>query len=196
MRDTNLNDHLFSHLFSLSSLSKSKSAIHSNIFQDKKAMLDSFQRRTLPRRRDSYEQFNDHSDEKKKSRFGLIRLSAIVCGIEFCYAAETAFVSPILLQIGLPIMFMTWAWCLPSIIGFFLVPILGSLSDKCSTRFGRRRPFILLYSIGILLGLFFIAKGKVNDSLRRERKEFFVRSSLGTSDRRSVTDVSQWNALD
>ena len=117
-------------------------------------------KRPTTRRRDSYEQYSVESDERKKSRLDLIRLSAVVCGIEFCYAAETAFVSPILLQIGLPIIFMTWTWCLPSMIGFFLVPILGSLSDKCSTRFGRRRPFILLYSIGILIGLLLIANGK------------------------------------
>jgi hypothetical protein len=112
------------------------------------------------KRRNSYEQFGDNTEENYKSTFDLVRLSAVVCGIEFCYAAETAFVSPILLQLGLPVMFMTWTWCLPPLIGFFLVPILGSLSDKCSTRFGRRRPFILLYSIGILIGLLLVANGK------------------------------------
>jgi solute carrier family 45 protein 1/2/4 len=115
----------------------------------------------LKRQRDSYEQFNYDGDRNcKKSQLDLIRLSAVVCGIEFCYAAETAFVSPILLQIGLPVMFMTWTWCLPPLIGFFLVPALGSLSDKCNTRFGRRRPFIFIYSIGILIGLLLVANGK------------------------------------
>jgi len=111
-------------------------------------------------KQNSYEQFNYDNDRNYKSKFDLIRLSAVVCGIEFCYAAETAFVSPILLQIGLPVMFMTWTWCLPPLIGFFLVPALGSLSDKCHTRFGRRRPFILIYSIGILIGLLLVANGK------------------------------------
>ena len=114
-------------------------------------------------RENTYEQFSDESlivERKAKSRFDFIRLSAVVCGIEFCYAAETAFVSPILLQIGLPVVFMTWTWCLPPLIGFFLVPALGSLSDRCRTRFGQRRPFIFIYSIGILLGLFLVANGK------------------------------------
>jgi solute carrier family 45, member 1/2/4 len=119
----------------------------------------SFLKRTI-RRQDSYEQFSSNDNRNTKSKLELIRLSAVVCGIEFCYAAETAFVSPILLQLGLPIIFMTWTWSLSPLIGFFLVPILGSLSDKCSTRFGRRRPFILLYSIGILIGLLLIANGK------------------------------------
>jgi solute carrier family 45 protein 1/2/4 len=121
-------------------------------------MVDFFKRKI--QKWNTYEQFNYDCDRNYKSKFDLLRLSAVVCGIEFCYAAETAFVSPILLQIGLPVMFMTWTWCLPPLIGFFLVPALGSLSDKCQTRFGRRRPFILLYSIGILTGLFLVANGK------------------------------------
>jgi len=121
-------------------------------------MIDFFKRQF--QKRNTYEQFDYNTDRNYKSKFDLIRLSAVVCGIEFCYAAETAFVSPILLQIGLPVMFMTWTWCLPPLIGFFLVPALGSLSDKCHTRFGRRRPFILIYSIGILIGLLLVANGK------------------------------------
>jgi solute carrier family 45 protein 1/2/4 len=120
-------------------------------------MVDFFKRQF--QKQTPYEQFNYDSDRNYKTKFDFIRLSAVVCGIEFCYAAETAFVSPILLQIGLPVMFMTWTWCLPPLIGFFLVPALGSLSDKCHTRFGRRRPFILLYSIGILIGLLLVANG-------------------------------------
>ncbi len=112
------------------------------------------------KRRDSYEQFPDDIKENQKSKLDLLRLSAVVCGIEFCYAAETAFVSPILLQLGLPVILMSWIWCLPPLIGFFLVPILGSLSDTCHTRIGRRRPFILIYSIGILTGLLLVSNGK------------------------------------
>ena len=130
-------------------------------------MLDFLKRQI--QKRNVYEGFNDDCNRNYKTKFDLIRLSAVVCGIEFCYAAETAFVSPILLQIGLPVMFMTWTWCLPPLIGFFLVPALGSLSDKCHTRFGRRRPFIFLYSIGILIGLSLVANGKKR-RISRQRK--------------------------
>ena len=121
-------------------------------------MIDFFQRHFENQK--FYEQFDYNTSRNYKTKFDLIRLSAIVTGIEFCYAAETAFVSPILLQLGLPVIFMTWTWCLSPLVGFFLVPALGSLSDKCHTRYGRRRPFIFLYSIGILIGLFLVANGK------------------------------------
>lgn len=97
---------------------------------------------------------------QRKTRLQLVLISACVCGIEFCYAAETAFVTPILLQIGVPVMYMTLVWCLSPLLGIFLVPILGSLSDKCRSRMGRRRPFIMLLSCGIILGLILVPEGK------------------------------------
>ncbi|KAK3577707.1 hypothetical protein CHS0354_032700 [Potamilus streckersoni] len=96
----------------------------------------------------------------KKSRLQLIRISAAVCGIELCYAAETAFVSPILLKLGVPVIFMTLVWCVSPFLGFFLNPIMGSLSDRCRSGLGRRRPFILAMSTGIFLGLILVPNGE------------------------------------
>ena len=98
--------------------------------------------------------------KKRKTRFELCLLSACVCGIEFCYAAETAFVSPTLLQIGVPVVYMTLVWCLSPILGFLLVPLFGSISDRCRSRLGRRRPFILILSCGIIVGLILVPEGK------------------------------------
>ncbi|XP_055372316.1 proton-associated sugar transporter A-like isoform X2 [Condylostylus longicornis] len=97
---------------------------------------------------------------RKKSRFDLIRLSCIIVGIEFAYAAETAFVSPILLQIGIDHKHMTMVWGLSPLLGFFVAPFLGSISDRCRLAFGRRRPLILILSVGILCGLLLVPHGK------------------------------------
>ncbi|KAI1280918.1 Membrane-associated transporter protein [Halotydeus destructor] len=99
--------------------------------------------------------FEGHSSQRK-SRYELVQLSAIVCGIEFCYAAETAFVSPILVSAGIPMSWMTIIWCFSPVLGMFLSPLLGSLSDSCTLAMGKRRPFILLLSLGIVLGLFLV----------------------------------------
>merc|ERR1711923_56627 len=90
---------------------------------------------------------------RRKSRKELVTISAAVMGIEFAYAAETAFVSPTLLKIGVSQSHMTIIWCLSPLVGFFLTPILGSLSDRCRSPLGRRRPFIILLSIGVVLGI-------------------------------------------
>ncbi|XP_065169370.1 proton-associated sugar transporter A isoform X1 [Atheta coriaria] len=97
---------------------------------------------------------------RQKSRTDLIRISAAVMGIEFSYAAETAFVSPTLLKIGVEHKHMTLVWALSPLIGFFLTPILGSLSDKCPLNIGRRRPFIFCMSLGVLLGLLLVPNGE------------------------------------
>lgn len=98
--------------------------------------------------------------QARKTRAQFVRLSAAVCGIEFCYAAETAFVSPTLLKIGVHVAYMSLIWCLSPLLGFLLVPLLGSLSDRCRWRLGRRRPFILMLSCGILLGLVLVPNGQ------------------------------------
>lgn len=81
-------------------------------------------------------------------------------GIEFSYAAETAFVSPTLLKIGVAHQQMTLVWGLSPLVGFFLTPVLGSLSDRCRSNYGRRRPFICLLSLGVLLGLLLVPNGE------------------------------------
>lgn len=97
---------------------------------------------------------------RRKTRFEMFRLSVIAMAIEFAYAAETSFVSPILLQIGIDHKLMTMAWGVSPIIGFFISPLLGSLSDRCTLNWGRRRPIITFLSVGILLGLILVPWGK------------------------------------
>lgn len=109
------------------------------------------------------EDFNDVY--RRKTKLELILISLVVFGIEICYAAETAFVSPILQKIGIPIEYTSLIWGLSPIVGFFTCPIFGSLSDDCHSRLGRRRPFIILYSIGILLGLILTGYGHIIGNL-------------------------------
>lgn len=41
-------------------------------------------------------------------------------------------------------------------LGLLFIPLIGSASDQCNSSYGRRRPFIWLLSVGILLALFII----------------------------------------
>ncbi|XP_008820676.1 proton-associated sugar transporter A isoform X4 [Nannospalax galili] len=86
--------------------------------------------------------------------------SCILFGIEFSYAMETAYVTPVLLQMGLPDQLYSLVWFISPILGFLLQPLLGAWSDRCTSRFGRRRPFILVLAIGALLGLSLLLNGR------------------------------------
>ncbi|XP_051926296.1 solute carrier family 45 member 4 isoform X2 [Hippocampus zosterae] len=86
---------------------------------------------------------------------------AVMFGREFCYALETALVTPVLLQIGLPEQYNSLTWFLSPVMGLIFAPLIGSASDRCTLRFGRRRPFILALCIGALIGAAFFLNGSL-----------------------------------
>lgn len=116
---------------------------------------------------------------RTKTRSEFLRMASIMCGVELAYAAEMAFVSPILLKIGVEhsvsirqtyrihfdikfkrtFQVMTMIWGISPLLGFILSPLIGSMSDRCRSRFGRRRPLIVLLSLGIVSGLLLIPHG-------------------------------------
>lgn len=55
---------------------------------------------------------------------------------------------------------MTMVWALSPLLGFFLSPILGSISDRCGSRFGRRRPIIAILAVGLIMGLILAPWGR------------------------------------
>ncbi|XP_021708389.1 proton-associated sugar transporter A isoform X2 [Aedes aegypti] len=97
---------------------------------------------------------------RPKTRWEFVRLTMIIVSIQFTYAAETAFVSPILLSIGLPHTFMTMIWAISPTLGFFLAPLVASLSDQLRVSWGRRRPVLLVLSITLMLGLVILPHGR------------------------------------
>lgn len=48
---------------------------------------------------------------------------------------------------------MSLVWSAAPLAGFFIQPIVGHYSDRCLSKIGRRRPFILVGGIGVLIGL-------------------------------------------
>uniref|UniRef100_A0A3P9L216 Solute carrier family 45 member 4 n=1 Tax=Oryzias latipes TaxID=8090 RepID=A0A3P9L216_ORYLA len=86
---------------------------------------------------------------------------AVMFGREFCYAMETALVTPVLLQIGLPEQYNSLTWFLSPVLGLMFTPLIGSASDRCTLRWGRRRPFILALCVGTLMGVALFLNGSL-----------------------------------
>ncbi|KAF7218148.1 membrane-associated transporter protein [Nothobranchius furzeri] len=95
----------------------------------------------------------------RRSRGRLVLHSLVMFGREFCYAVEAAFVTPVLLSVGLPRSLYSLVWLISPILGFLLQPIIGSASDYCRSQWGRRRPYILVLGILMLLGISMFLNG-------------------------------------
>ncbi|XP_053859328.1 membrane-associated transporter protein isoform X2 [Vidua macroura] len=91
----------------------------------------------------------------------LVMHSMAMFGREFCYAVEAAFVTPVLLSVGLPKNLYSLVWLISPILGFLLQPVVGSASDHCTCSWGRRRPYILGLGIIMLLGMALYLNGDV-----------------------------------
>lgn len=90
---------------------------------------------------------------KQQATGRLIMHSMAMFGREFCYAVEAAFVTPVLLSVGLPKSLYSLVWLISPILGFVLQPVVGSASDHCACSWGRRRPYILGLGIIMLVGM-------------------------------------------
>ncbi|KAM9337924.1 membrane-associated transporter protein [Symphorus nematophorus] len=95
----------------------------------------------------------------RRSRGRLILHGMVMFGREFCYAVEAAFVTPVLLSVGLPRSMYSLVWLISPVLGFLLQPIIGSASDYCRSPWGRRRPYILTLGILMLVGITLFLNG-------------------------------------
>ncbi|XP_064164672.1 membrane-associated transporter protein [Anguilla rostrata] len=95
----------------------------------------------------------------RRSRRQLVMHSTVMFGREFCYAVEAAFVTPVLLSVGLPRSLYSLVWLISPVLGFVLQPVIGSTSDHCASPWGRRRPYILALGVLMLAGLTLFLNG-------------------------------------
>lgn len=76
-------------------------------------------------------------------------------------AAGITYVPPLLLEAGVEERYMTMVLGIGPVLGLLFIPLIGSASDHCNSSYGRRRPFIWLLSLGVLLALFIIPHADV-----------------------------------
>ncbi|XP_078407855.1 membrane-associated transporter protein [Cetorhinus maximus] len=102
---------------------------------------------------------SDLVEPPKRSSLRLLMHSMVMFGREFCYAAEGAFATPVLLSVGLPSSLYSLVWLISPVLGFILQPVVGSASDYCRSKWGRRRPYILVMGILMVLGMTLFLNG-------------------------------------
>uniref|UniRef100_A0A3B4ZEC8 Solute carrier family 45 member 3 n=1 Tax=Stegastes partitus TaxID=144197 RepID=A0A3B4ZEC8_9TELE len=96
-----------------------------------------------------------------RSQWRLVLLNSLTCGLEICVAAGITYVPPLLLEAGVEERYMTMVLGIGPVLGLLFIPLIGSASDHCNSSYGRRRPFIWLLSLGVLVALFIIPHADV-----------------------------------
>ncbi|XP_057693882.1 solute carrier family 45 member 3 [Corythoichthys intestinalis] len=91
-----------------------------------------------------------------RTQWHLFLLNSLTCALEICVAAGITYVPPLLLEAGVEERYMTMVLGIGPVLGLLFIPLIGSASDNCNSSYGRRRPFIWLLSLGVLLALFII----------------------------------------
>ena len=83
----------------------------------------------------------------------LLANAALMAGREFCYSLEIVSVTPVMKLLGLNDEATSLIWITSPILGLLIGPFIGSFSDRCTFKLGRRRPFIIFLCLFAMLGM-------------------------------------------
>ena len=87
----------------------------------------------------------DHSFSK------LFNISFGFFGVQIAYALQSANISRIFSTLGADPHDLSYFWILPPLMGIIVQPIIGAMSDRTWTRFGRRIPYLFIGALVAVL---------------------------------------------
>ncbi|XP_024531757.1 sucrose transport protein SUT2 [Selaginella moellendorffii] len=96
----------------------------------------------------------------KSSRVPLRSLARVACvaaGVQFGWALQLSLLTPYVQELGIPHTFASYIWLCGPISGMLVQPIVGYYSDNCESKYGRRRPFILLGAVSVVIAVVIIS---------------------------------------
>ncbi|KAB1220685.1 Sucrose transport protein SUC5 [Morella rubra] len=86
----------------------------------------------------------------------IILVASIAAGVQFGWALQLSLLTPYVQLLGIPHTWAAFIWLCGPISGMLVQPIVGYHSDRCASRFGRRRPFIAAGSSFVAVAVFLI----------------------------------------
>ncbi|KAE9609111.1 putative major facilitator superfamily domain-containing protein [Lupinus albus] len=86
----------------------------------------------------------------------LLKVASVAGGIQFGWALQLSLLTPYVQQLGIPHAWASIIWLCGPLSGLFVQPLVGLLSDRCTSRFGRRRPFIFAGALSIIVSVLII----------------------------------------
>ncbi|XP_024518053.1 sucrose transport protein SUT2 [Selaginella moellendorffii] len=86
----------------------------------------------------------------------LARVASVAAGVQFGWALQLSLLTPYVQELGIPHTFASYIWLCGPISGMFVQPIVGFYSDHWEGKWGRRRPFIVLGAILVVISVLII----------------------------------------
>jgi solute carrier family 45 protein 1/2/4 len=72
----------------------------------------------------------------------LYLITSAMLGIQYAWAVQVGVTTAVLLEFGMSVRWVSLAWLAGPVSGLVVQPVVGLVSDRCSSRYGRRRPFV------------------------------------------------------
>ncbi|CAK9157923.1 unnamed protein product [Ilex paraguariensis] len=86
----------------------------------------------------------------------LLQVASVASGIQFGWALQLSLLTPYVQELGIPHAWASIIWLCGPLSGLFVQPIVGHMSDRSTSRFGRRRPFIVAGAVSIVVAVLII----------------------------------------
>lgn len=86
----------------------------------------------------------------------LFRVASVACGIQFGWALQLSLLTPYVQELGISHEWSSIIWLCGPLSGFFVQPLAGHMSDRSTSKYGRRRPFIVVGCGMIILSVILI----------------------------------------
>ncbi|XP_054825415.1 sucrose transport protein-like [Prosopis cineraria] len=105
----------------------------------------------------------------------IIVVASIAAGINFGWALQLSLLTPYVQLLGTPHFWASFIWLCGPVSGLLVQPIVGYHSDRCTSRFGRRRPFIAAGALAVAVAVFLIGYSAdlghmIGDSLEKKTR--------------------------
>ncbi|CAH9059427.1 unnamed protein product [Cuscuta europaea] len=103
----------------------------------------------------SFQVQQDYS-EAETPVWKIVMVSAVAAGVQFGWALQLSLLTPYVQLLGIPHKYSSFIWLCGPISGLIVQPLAGYYSDNCTSRFGRRRPFIASGAVLVIVAVFLI----------------------------------------
>ncbi|XP_058189925.1 sucrose transport protein SUC8-like [Rhododendron vialii] len=85
----------------------------------------------------------------------ILIIASIAAGVQYGWALQLSLLTPYVQLLGVPHKWAAFIWLCGPVSGLLVQPTVGYYSDRCTSRYGRRRPFIVagasLITVAVIL---------------------------------------------